>query len=93
MFGGLRSLKHYIFPCFSSHVPSPDFSQIYNCSIHHDPKAKVYRLKDDKTLAAAYRTYELSIDSWKKLDDDLVQMCCRGGESQDLATVIRFMTI
>ncbi|GAX85989.1 hypothetical protein CEUSTIGMA_g13405.t1 [Chlamydomonas eustigma] len=61
--------------------------QIHNCSIHHDPKAKVYRLKDDKTLAAMYRTYELSIDSWKKLDDDLVQMCCRGGESQDLAAV------
>lgn len=64
-----------------SYIPPPHThasSQVHTCSIHQDDNANMYSLRDDMTLYDAYRNYEFTVDVWRKLGDDLVQMCCRG---------------
>jgi len=50
---------------------------VHPCSIHHDPKAKVYRLRDDKVLLSSYRHFNLAIESWRKMSGNAITMCCR----------------
>ena len=52
---------------------------MHTCSIHQDDNANMYHLRDDMTLYDAYRNYDFTVDVWRKLGNDLVQMCCRGG--------------
>ncbi|KAG1669209.1 hypothetical protein FOA52_001460 [Chlamydomonas sp. UWO 241] len=60
----------------------------HSCTIHHDDKGKVYRIKDDSTMYAAYHDFEFVIDSWKKLGPDTLQMVCRGGRAPAEAVAV-----
>eukprot|EP00798_Chlamydomonas_sp_ICE-L_P021294 gene21294-28225_t len=52
---------------------------VHQCTLHHDARAKVYRLRDDRSLCNMYKNFDIAVDCWKKMDASTLQMCCRGG--------------